>query len=189
MKKGCFLLILLVCLFQAIQSVQAFVPTSRKNVRYEVTSVLWQEEKLIITGWGVINATQHFMNAQTHRTTLVLRSNTQTLLYEGVGKGTDLTQLFAYTGSRMCLDREYFKESSTCNYRYQNVGFEFSIPLDDLELDDEYTAYLRIEGLQSKVKYEVPLYYPTKFPQTHQKGRIQYIAHTALNDNTLQIIN
>lgn len=160
---------------------------SREELPNEIKSIKLENNRLIITGWALLNAKQHFLNNTTHSYQILVKSNKNSMTYEGEIKAVSQTEMMKYTGSRRCKDNEFNKISNICNYDYENVGFEFSIPLNIFQANETYYFDLVVKGHLINEIYKTPVYFPMNNEITYEKSPLIYRAISRLEDSKLII--
>lgn len=187
MKKILICVLLLLMLQPDI--IHAYQSTDKLKVPFEIQSIQAQENGFMIEGWGMISSVQHFKDSTTHHYQLILSDNKgETLFYDGIIKQNDQTEVMQVMNVGRCGDDELFKDGKICYYDYQNVGFEFFIPYADLQLNHQYVASLKIEGITSGTTYTTQLFYPTTIPVHKKIDKLEYKAISALIDTKLKVV-
>ena len=147
------------------------------------------EEALIVEGWGFIMNAQNYYNNNTHSFTLRLKSNAHELTVRGRQRSISQTDTMCYVGRRYCNDNEWFKDSLICNNHYENVGFSFSIPLNQLKMEEDYKVSLIVKAVDAQVQREIDLYFPNKEVIRLNRGHDHYIIDSKLHDVGAKVLN
>lgn len=161
--------------------------TTRETLPYEINEMYFDQDYFYIKGWGFVNGLQHFKNEQTHSYVLQAKSDLETLTFTGEHDTVSQTDYMYYSGSRMCRDDEFMKESSQCNYYYENVGFRFKIPLKDLKRNQRYQLDLIVYAHNIKQHKIIHLYYPLENDVIYRQNNLEYKAISRLQDTKLMI--
>jgi hypothetical protein len=176
-------------LFARYIPVKSMDTVTRRELRYEITDINYQNGNLRITGWGFMYMQQHFTNASTHDIFIQLENEFATHRYKASLLPIDQTQLLRYGSVPRCKDTEFYQQAMTCYYDYANVGFSVSIPLSDFVLERKYTAYLIIFGKKLNVYQKIPLYYPLDQPIKTKIDDIEFLSISNLKDTEISIIS
>lgn len=159
MKQFFIVLIILGSLFILPVSASSSIKdiNDRSIFNYELLQADLDGKTLTLKGWGLLPDTQNFYGTSTHQLTIEILSEGKRTLVKTNPTNLSLTKDYEYVGYRYCRDDE--KYQSSCNYKYENVGFEATIDLSTLKTDQTYEIYLVIETKQTHLKYRTPLYY------------------------------
>ncbi len=96
-----------------------------------------------------------------------------------------MTNLEYYQGSNYCLNNQYNKHATECNYYYKYVSFKVTIPLNEFKSNHKYRFYLYDYATRANVKMYAPLYVDN-FEQTINFGKQQYHIHSEMNKTKLK---
>lgn len=163
--------------------------TSRDLLRYEITSIYFTENNLIVEGWALLKNAQHFQDQNTHVFGLEVFGNDISKTYWENGSSNDLTSLFYYSGTPYCSGNKTWTESSVCNYYYRNTAFRFYIPITDFEQNNGYNLNLLIHGYTINQSYKVPIYAPMKTIVGLRKKNTLYQAISNIDDSKVRVMN
>ena len=161
--------------------------TNKALLPYEVNSITANENGFVIEGWAMISNLQHFQNASTHSYELVLSSSDQTIRYTSQPSANDQTDTMRVFNKPRCADNATYQEGSVCYYDYQNVGFRFLVPYEDLT-EGNYTVSLIVHAHTTQVSQSTTLFYPTHVPVMHEKDGMTYKARSDLQDTSLHVV-
>lgn len=160
---------------------------SKTMLPYEILSVSMTQSTMTVTGWGILNETQHFINSTDHSYELEFVSPEHTFRVNGTITNTTLTETFRYGGAPICATTAYFKTDTTCYYRFENAGFSFSVPMDGLEIGRDYTAYLVVHAKNANFHKKIPVYYPILNDIVMMNGQKEYRVVSKLNDTKFTV--
>ncbi|MGL5978434.1 MAG: hypothetical protein ACRCZJ_05535, partial [Erysipelotrichaceae bacterium] len=112
---------------------------------YEVTEASISNGNLILKGWMFVDRQQHYQNKSNYSYQLLIGNNTY---HDLKNHNVNMTDYFDIAGvTAWCSEPNPPNyTSNTCNMRYDNVGFSFSIPLSaitntvipELQLTDKW---------------------------------------------------
>ena len=157
--------LLLICFlfFSFLSPVKASQKTDKLNLPYEITDITLHDDQITISGWGFITNQQHFIDRSTHAAFLDLYvDGSFQKSYPADMTAIDQTETMQMLNVKRCS--ALYQNSEVCYYDYRNVGFNFAIPLDDLEIEHRYTLNLRIQAFQSGSEMTTPIFYPLRIP-------------------------
>lgn len=140
-----------------------YVNVSRQQFPYDVNNYYIENGYIVINGWAVTNNEQQLTSNATHQYSLTLTNykNGQSKEYIATLKSANKTNLMRMqTTNRVCGYYEFDASSLSCYYNFAMAGFEFRIPLSDLEADTEYMINLRIWLKLVNRKYQTRIYTP-----------------------------
>lgn len=138
-----------------------YIDTNRDNINYDFNTFSVVDNYVVISGWGVGSHTQEYTGPESHEYSLVVinKNTNQSKIYNGEIKPVDKTELMRYkTTYRVCGTYEFYATLEACYYRLPQVGFEFKIPLSDLNVDNEYDLKFRIYEKYTNVGYQTSVY-------------------------------
>lgn len=176
-------------LFARYLPVKSMDVVTRRELRYEITDIVYAENQIHITGWGFMYMRQHFTNSTTHEIFVQLENEHGSKRYPTKLLPVDQTQLLRYGSVPRCKDNELNMQAMTCYYDYANVGFTVSIPLSDLSFEQNYTAYLIVFGKRLNEYQKIPLYYPMKQPIIKKVGDYEFMSISNLKDTEITVIS
>lgn len=159
MKKY-FLLLFLLLNFFIIEDVYAltYEEVDQSVLQYNISNFLLKDENIILNGWAVTNNHQNLTGNNTHEYSLLLKNKDtgEEQIYNAELKSVDKTRLMkASEETKICSN--YF-DGYKCYYQYTNVGFEFKIPISNLDDDAEYLIKLRIYEKLVNKGYQLSIY-------------------------------
>lgn len=188
MKRIVSFIFISVCFFIFPLEILAKEETNKQEVPFEIYSIHYDNENIIIDGWGMLTEQQHFNSTTSHSYTLELVSDKNHYLsFSSEPKKNDQTENMRVYGNPMCGLDALHQSSSVCNYTYSNVGFTFSIPLNELKKGHSYSATLAITAHHTKVTKRTPLFYPILSPVSKTIGTVQYKVGASLYDTSLKV--
>lgn len=177
MKKIIFIYILI---FSFVLKIEAttYTTVNKELLNYEINNFYIENDNLIINGWAILdNDVQHFLDSSTHSYSLYIENIYNTSdnhLYSGNILPADKTSMYKYTTTvDMCPLDSIYNDAYSCYTKYENVGFEFTIPLSDLNVNSEYQIYLRVNGKTANLFYEIVVYAPN-LNTSHIKDGVEY---------------
>lgn len=163
------------------------------NLRFinEVNEVSLSSNKksLIIKGWGFIQDAQNYYNNNTHDYTLILEAKDHQIEVKGSQQSISHTDTMYFVGSRYCSDSEFRKDSLICNNYYENIGFNFEIPLTQLKMEKDYKVFLKINAKQAKLEKITEVYFPNKEVITIKDKHDHYIIDSKLHNVGVKVLN
>lgn len=160
---------------------------SKTLLPYEILSISMSQSTMTLTGWAILNETQHFITSSDHSYELEFASNEHTFRVTGTTTGTNLTETFRYGGAPICATTAYFKTDTTCYYRFENVGFTFTIPISSLGIGRNYTVYLIVHANNANFHKKIPVYYPIQNDIVMLSGQKEYRVVSKLDDMKLTV--
>lgn len=182
MRKVFFSLFLILSII-FIDEVNAleYKTVTKRNLMYEINGFYIEGDYLIVNGWATSDRNiQNYFDETTHSYSLILKkygtndANAETLLYEGTLLPADKTILFKYASTtKKCSSTAINKDLNDCYMILQNVGFEFKIPLADLDADSSYKVTLRMYSKQANVAYQTDIFAPS-INEYHEKNGLRY---------------
>ncbi|MFV0249712.1 MAG: hypothetical protein ACK5HP_01560 [Bacilli bacterium] len=150
-----------------------FLPNSAKAISYEyvtrdtfpynINNYYIDNGYIVINGWGITASDQQLTGSDTHEYSLTLtnRKTSKVNTYMAELKSVNKTELMRMkTTYRACGYYELNASPYNCYYNYSMVGFEFRIPLSDLDADTEYDIMLRIWAKIVNKGYQLQIYAP-----------------------------
>lgn len=187
MKK--YLLPFLLCLkiFHAQEIPLLSASTNKALLPYEIESIQATSSGYVIEGWAMISKLQHFQNASTHTYELIVYNESEQLHYYSNPIANDQTDTMRVFNTPQCNQEQYYQNASICYYDYQNVGFQFFIPYEDLK-KGKYDVKLIVHALTTQVSKSTTLFYPTHTPIIKTNNGFIYIAKSDLMDTHLQVV-
>lgn len=150
-----------------------YINVERDKLNYEILNVSINNNTLVIDGWATMPSSQHFLSNTTHSYDLELNSDKELVNVPGTLIATDLTQQMSFSGNKTCNSSTI--NTDICNYNHKNVGFKFSIRLDQLNADQDYNVYLKMHAKQANKRYRIPVFYVTDGEKILKSERNQYI--------------
>ena len=160
---------------------------SKTLLPYEILSISMSQSTMTVSGWAILNETQHFVTSSDHSYELEFASNEHTFRVTGTTTGTNLTDTFRYGGAPICATTAYFKTDTICYYRFENVGFTFSIPISSLQIGRNYTVYLIVHANSANFHKKIPVYYPIQNDIVISSGQKEYRVVSKLDDMKITV--
>ena len=162
----------------------------KKDLPYEINEIVINKRQntIVVNGWAFITNAQNFRSASTHKYSLFMDAKDHSLVSIGKINNISHTDTMFYSGSRWCGNREFNVDATICNHMYENIGFSFSIPLDDFKMDKHYVLSLKVDALQANISKTIPLYFPVKQNLILENGQNHYIVDSKLNDISLKVL-
>lgn len=185
MKKTILLFFLFFSSFP-IHTVHA-ASTNKRIFPFDITSVNMNEKEIIIQGWGMAVEKHHYDSTNSHYYSLVLKSNKKQIIYKSKPKYNSQTKTMQVLNTRKCGTKEYGKSGSVCYYNYDYVGFEFRIPLSDLNVDETYETKLFVHSNILNFQLGTDLFYPILTPLRVLNENIEYKVTSNLYDTKINI--
>jgi len=182
-----FLLMSLLCFSGITIHAAGETVIAKTFLPYEVQSVSVNATNLIISGWGLLIESQHFISASDHSYELEFTSPQHTFRVSAPIVNLNLTEVMRYVGIPLCGLTAYYQNDTTCYYRYENVGFSASIPLTMFQSDRQYTVYLIVHAVSANYHKKIPVYYPITNDIVLMKGQKEYRIVSKLNDTKLTV--
>ncbi len=187
LNKILFVLLILICILNPLPLKALTISmTTKEFLSFEILDAQLTESTVTLSGWAFINDTQHFRNATDHSIQLEFISIQDTFIIN-----TDLTNI-SMTSSNQDMSLSFCKENiyntSSCNYYFENVGFQVTIPLDQFKKGIKYSTNIIVLANNSKKYLKTPLYYPIENPISIMKGDYQYSITSKLYDTNFRVI-
>ena len=132
--------------------------TTQNDFFYNISNFYLKDDDIIINGWGATGKHQHLTGEDTHEYSIELKnkSNGKIKVFTAKLLDIDKTKLLKATQeTRLCT--EYFSNED-CYYNNTKVGFEFTIPISELDVNAEYDIKLRIFEKQVNKGYQLSIY-------------------------------
>ncbi|MDD4623767.1 MAG: hypothetical protein PHX40_00060 [Bacilli bacterium] len=136
---------------------------TRDTFPYDINNYYIDNGYIVINGWGITATDQQLTGSDTHEYSLTLtnRKTSKVNTYVAELKSVNKTELMRMkTTYRACGYYELNASPYSCYYNYSMVGFEFRIPLSDLDADTEYDIMLRIWAKIVNKGYQLQIYAP-----------------------------
>ena len=181
MKQVCVFL-LCVTLFQRNS---VWINVERDKLNYEVLSMTFTNEEVVVKGWGVMPYNQHFYGNSTHNYEIEIVGKTHVIYQQAELQNIDLTHQMEYQGFSKCSENQLL--SSSCNYNFMNVVFEFRLPLSSFKIDEEYSMYLKMHATTTNTKYRIPLFYVQKEETIQTIGRKKFTILSSFEHTKFQV--
>lgn len=173
-------------------SIKAITIITKKQAPYEIQAINFLNDTLTIKGWAFLSETQHYSTASDHDYEFLLESKNDLITYkkEEFKKFiVSQTDLMYYSGPGYCTNAQYNAKSTTCNYKYENVGFEANIPLSALLENEIYRVYLKISANNAKKSGIIDIYFPISIPIIQEYKSFVYSATSNLTATSLKVID
>ena len=184
MKKSFLLLFILICIIPLRVKAVSYVDTDQKTFQYNINNFKLDGNYIVINGWAVTDRHQHLTGNDTHEYSMTLTNNktNQTKVYIGTLKYADKTRLMRDAEAvNPCT--EYFSNKA-CFYSYTYVGFEFRIPLTDLQGNSEYAIKLRVYEKLVNQGYQISIY-ALGINNTFEKDGISYQLYSDISKTSV----
>ena len=161
--------------------------TNKNEFPYEISNISMDQNFITIKGWGMVVNKHHYDSTKTHDYELILESNHEKLVYSSKPHYNSQTDTMRYLGVDKCKVDEYYQKGTSCYYNYDYTGFEFKIPLSDLNIGDTYDSKLIIHSNILLFSNETYVFYPILSPLIQMKDKIKYEVNSSLYDTTLKV--
>lgn len=177
-KKYIFFFLIVQILFLTKVNAVEYQSVGKSNLLYEINGFYIEDDYLKINGWAISDRNiQNYFDESTHSYSIYLQNindSNDILYYDGVLLDVDKTILFKYaTTNKKCSSTAINKPLNECYMMVQNVGFEFTIPLSDLQKDTSYKVVLRMYNKQANVAYQTEIFAPN-ISDYQEKDGIRY---------------
>lgn len=159
----------------------------KQQLPYEINDIQVSNDRLTIQGWAFISLNQHFLNDATHEIFLVFESKSHQITKKATLKAIDMTSLMHYKGAPTCANDDYHQISGTCNYKYQNVGFEVSLSLNEFQKQESYQTSILVHAKQTNTTYKIQVYYPMFRDLEYKYGDYLFKLSSSLADTKLVV--
>lgn len=158
----------------------------QNTFQYNINNFYLDGNHIVMNGWAVTNGHQHLTGNDTHEYSLVLTDRTTNIskTYIATLKNVNKTNLMK-THEYTVVCSSYYS-SSKCYYLYTMVGFEFRIPLSDLNGDAEYNLKLRIYEKQVNRAMQISIY-ALGIDNTYEKDGIRYQLYSDINKTSVTL--
>lgn len=190
-----FFLILSITFADKVNALE-YKTVTKRSLMYEINGFYIEDDFLIVNGWATSDRNiQNYFDETTHSYSLVLKKygtndvDTETLIYDGKLLPADKTILFKYVSTtKKCSSTALNKPLSECYMVLQNVGFEFKIPLSDLDADSSYKVTLRMHSKQANVAYQTDIFAPS-IDEYHEKNGLRYELHSDFSTTNIIMLS
>ncbi len=136
--------------------------TKQAGLKYEVLVKEIKGNNLHLKGWAYIDDVQHYLSTNDIKTTVKTKANDGTTKYypTKISNAYNMTDIeyFSHGDKQWCGQTEYNKPSDKCNYRYNYVSFEVSIPLTDFKPGRTYDFYIYTKAVDNGKKLYTKMY-------------------------------
>ena len=160
--------------------------TNQSTFQYNINNFKLDGDYIIINGWGTTDRHQDLTGDDTHEFSLVLtdKSNNESKVYIATLKYADKTRLMrASEAVNHCSG--YFNNGN-CHYKYTYAGFEFKIPLSDLNADTEYDIKLRIYEKKVNRGYQESIYV-LGIDDSYEKNGMRYQLYSDISKTNVTL--
>ena len=160
--------------------------TNQSTFQYNVNNFKLEGDYIIINGWGTTDRHQDLTGDDTHEFSLVLtdKSNNESKTYIATLKYADKTRLMrASEAVNHCSG--YFNNGN-CHYKYTYAGFEFKIPLSNLNADTEYDIKLRIYEKKVNRGYQESIYV-LGIDDSYEKNGMRYQLYSDISKTNVTL--
>jgi len=177
-KKYIFFFLFIGLLFLTRVNAIEYKTVTKANLLYEINGFYIEDNSLKINGWAISDRNiQNYFDDTTHSFSIFLQNvnnPNDILYYDGALLDVDKTILFKYaTTNKKCSSTAINKPLNECYMVVENVGFEFVIPLSDLQRDTSYRVVLRMYNKQANVAYQTYIFAPN-ISEYHEKDGLRY---------------
>lgn len=179
MRKKYILFVLIIqLLFLTRVNAIEYQTVTKANLLYEINGFYIEGNFLKINGWAISDRNiQNYFDDTTHSFSILLQNvnnPNDILYYDGTLLDVDKTILFKYsTTNKKCSSTAINKPLNECYMVVKNVGFEFVIPLSDLQKDTSYRVVLRMHNKHANVAYQTYIFAPN-ISEYHEKDGLRY---------------
>lgn len=160
--------------------------TNQSTFQYNINNFKLEGDYIIINGWGTTDRHQDLTGNDTHEFSLVLtdKSKNESKTYIATLKYADKTRLMrASEAVNHCSG--YFNYG-VCHYTYTYAGFEFKIPLSDLNSDTEYDIKLRIYEKKVNRGYQESIYV-LGIDDSYEKNGLRYQLYSDISKTNVTL--
>jgi len=161
--------------------------TDQRTFQYNINNFYLEGDYIVINGWAVTDRHQHLTGNNTHEYSLSLtdKSNKISKTYVATLKNVDKTKLMKRTEHVVACNTNY--STSACYYNYTMLGFEFKIPLSDLNGNSEYDIKLRIFEKQVNRKLQISIY-ALGIDNSYEKNGIRYQLYSNIHSTSVSLL-
>jgi len=189
MRKSDFLCILAMLFWMMIpvSAATSYTIVSKSALPYEISGITSTTTAIRITGWGLLNETQHFIGSADHSYELEFVSLNHSFTVPTTIQVATMTDVFRYGGVPICATTAYFKTDATCYYRFENVGFTVDVPFSSFQIGQNYTCYLIVHAKNANSHKKIAIFFPMESDLVIMKGQTEYRLVSKLDDTKLTI--
>ena len=160
--------------------------TTKERLNYEILDVTISASSITVTGWAFLNNNQHFRSSADHSVYIEFVGMSDSFVVSTSLTNISMTSTYQQMGMSFCPEKNY--NSQTCNYYYDNVGFQAVIPTILFKQGEKYSTNLIVYANSSSTYLKTPLYYPMEIPIQLKIGDYQYSIVSILMDTSFRII-
>ncbi|MBE6153929.1 MAG: hypothetical protein E7166_06885 [Firmicutes bacterium] len=155
-------------------------------MHYNINNFYLSGNYIILNGWAVTEKHQNFTSSDTHEYSLKLtsRKTGKELIYYGTIKYADKTQLIKQWNNKVECTGTF--NTGNCYYSYTHAGFEFNIPISDLEADSEYDIKLRIYEKIVNLKLQQSIF-ALGVDSSYERNGVRYQLYSDINKTNVTI--
>lgn len=156
---------------------------TRDTFPYDINNYYIDNGYIVINGWGITASDQQLTGYDTHEYSMKLTNKKNGVIktYNAELRGVNKTELMRMkTTYRMCGYYELNASPYNCYYNYSAVGFEFRIPLSDLDADTEYEIHLRIWAKIVNKGYQLKIYAPS-INKYYEVNGVRYLLNSDMS--------
>lgn len=156
---------------------------TRDTFPYDINNYYIDNGYIVINGWGITASDQQLTGSDTHEYSMNLtnKKNGKVNTYTSQPRGVNKTELMRMkTTYRACGYYELNASPYNCYYNYSAVGFEFRIPLSDLDADTEYEIHLRIWAKIINKGYQLKIYAPS-INKYYEVNGVRYLLNSDMS--------
>ncbi len=161
----------------------SYETVTRDVFSYDINNYYIDNGYIVINGWGITSSDQQLTGNDTHEYSMKLtnKKNGKVNTYIAQLRGVNKTELMRMkTTHRMCGYNELYASTYNCYYNYSAVGFEFKIPITDLDADTEYEIHLRIWAKIINKGYQLKIYAPS-INKYYEVNGIRYLLNSDMS--------
>ncbi len=181
------ILVLLFHMFIPVSAATSYTIVSKSALPYEISGISSTTTAIRITGWGLLNETQHFISSTDHSYELEFVSLNHSFTIPTTIQAATMTDVFRYGGVPICATTAYFKTDATCYYRFENVGFTVDVPFTSFRTGQSYTCYLIVHAKSANSHKKIAIFFPMESDLVIMKGQTEYRLISKLDDTKLTI--
>ncbi len=136
--------------------------TKKNGLKYEIVDTRFNDSKLQMSGWAYIDNAQHYKKSSDVITTIRVAGNDGSNEYfkASITNKYNMTDIEYYTGANKewCASDELNMNADKCNYKYDYVSFNVSIPLTVFNPGVDYDFYIYVNPKHNSKKQYVKMY-------------------------------
>lgn len=167
-----------------------YVDVDKSQLLYDINNFKIVDDYIMINGWATGSNDQHMISDDTHDYYLQITNTktNETYTYYGIKHEVDKTSLMKYnSNSRVANYNETYGDISEIYYLYTMVGFEFRIPLEDLNNGEEFSLKLQLHSKLINTYTQTDIY-AFNIDEVITKDNYQYQLNSDIPNNAVQSI-